>query len=235
MKVNSTLVLTLILLLMMLGAGFVSGMWGFAVGHTALKGVTQPDIRPTNKLITNKQTTSGKAGLDILREEDILASVKAQRNGKAKASKANKNNDEAKTSSDSGTEKTAAADSSQENKVASFQQAPLKSDNQGVTLQVLSARQEAGSLLLNVTMKNAGASSVRFLYSFLNVTDDQGRTLSATTDGLPGELPPNGQEFSGTVSIPTALLEDAKKLSLKLTDYPDQKLQLQISDIPVMR
>jgi hypothetical protein len=69
----------------------------------------------------------------------------------------------------------------------------------------------------------------------LNVTDDQGRALSAITEGLPGELPPTGEAFSGTVSIPTALLEDAKKLSMTLTDYPDQKLQLKMSEIPVAR
>ena len=59
--------------------------------------------------------------------------------------------------------------------------------------------------------------------------------MSAITEGLPGELPADGQEFSGTVSIPTALLEDSKKLSLTLTDYPDQKLQLKMSEIPVVR
>jgi hypothetical protein len=84
-------------------------------------------------------------------------------------------------------------------------------------------------------MKNDGSNPVRFLYSFLNVTDDQGRALSAITEGLPGELPANSQEFTGTVSIPTALLEDAKKLSLTLTDYPDQKLQLKMAEIPVNR
>jgi hypothetical protein len=35
------------------------------------------------------------------------------------------------------------------------------------------------------------------------------------------------------VTIPTALLENAKELSLTLTDYPAQKLQLQIAGIPV--
>jgi len=31
------------------------------------------------------------------------------------------------------------------------------------------------------------------------------------------------------------LLENAKRLSLTLTDYPDQKLQLKMSEIPVVR
>jgi len=52
---------------------------------------------------------------------------------------------------------------------------------------------------------------------------------------LPGELPPDGQEYSGTVSIPAALIENAQKLSLTLTDYPDQRLQLKMSEIPVAR
>jgi hypothetical protein len=69
----------------------------------------------------------------------------------------------------------------------------------------------------------------------LDVTDDQGRALSANTEDLPWELPPNGKIFSGTVSISTALLDDVKKLSMTLTDYPEQQLQLQMLDIPVER
>ena len=110
---------------------------------------------------------------------------------------------------------------------------PVTSHNQGVTLQVLSARYSGGALQLKVNFKNEGSKTVRFLYSFLDVTDDQGRTLSTNTEELPGELPPNGKTFSGIVSIPTTLLNDVKKLSLTLTDYPDQQLLLQMSNIPV--
>jgi hypothetical protein len=35
------------------------------------------------------------------------------------------------------------------------------------------------------------------------------------------------------MSISTALLDRAQKLSVELTDYPDQKLQLKLSDVPV--
>jgi hypothetical protein len=52
-------------------------------------------------------------------------------------------------------------------------------------------------------------------------------------EGLPAELPAKGAEFKGTISIPTALLDDVKQISLSLTDYPAQKLKLQLSDIPV--
>jgi len=40
MKLNSTVLLTLILLTTMLGAGCISAVWGFTVGHEALKAVT---------------------------------------------------------------------------------------------------------------------------------------------------------------------------------------------------
>jgi hypothetical protein len=71
------------------------------------------------------------------------------------------------------------------------------------------------------------------LYSFLDVTDDKGRTLSAITEGLPAELTATGTTATGTISIPTSLLDDVKNVSLSLTDYPAQKLKLQVADIPV--
>lgn len=243
MKFNSTIALTLILLAMMLGAGFVSAMWGFTLGHEALKGVTQPDVRPTKKLTDTQQTASGKEGVPLLREEDILANVKEYIKNKGKDAKTDntdkdkdKKDDQANNSIQSQDKRSPEPLSTQ----ASFTSTndvklPVKSEDRGVTLEIRSANQQGGSLLLNVSLKNNGADAVRFLYSFLNVTDDQGRALSAITEGLPGELPANGKEFTGTVSIPSALLEDSKKLSLTLTDYPDQKLQLKMPEIPIAR
>ncbi len=246
MKFNSTVALTLILLAMMLGAGFVSAMWGFTLGHEALKGVTQPDVRPTKKLADNQQTTSGKEGVSILREEDILTRVKAYINGRGNDSKpenkaSKTDNEQSNNSSQSDDNQLASSETDPLTPQASLASTnsnlklPIKSQDRGVTLEIRSANQQGGSLLLNVSLKNQSTDAVRFLYSFLNITDNQGRPLSAITEGLPGELPANGQEFSGTVSIPSALLEDAKTLSLTLTDYPDQKLQLKMSEIPVAR
>ncbi|HEY9904944.1 MAG TPA: hypothetical protein V6D43_21340 [Candidatus Sericytochromatia bacterium] len=239
MKFNSTVALTLILLAMMLGAGFVSAMWGFTIGHEALKGVTQPDVRPTKKLAENQQVSLGKEGVPILREEDILVNVNEYIKGKIKDSKSEnaeeKDNQADKTQSQQKPTPTPSATQASFTTTNPSLKLPVKSQDRGVTLEVRSATQQGGSLLLNVSLKNDGTNPVRFLYSFLNVTDDQGRALSAITEGLPGELPPNSEAFSGTVSIPTALLEDAKKLSLTLTDYPDQKLQLKMSEIPVAR
>jgi hypothetical protein len=110
----------------------------------------------------------------------------------------------------------------------------MKSQERGVRLEVLSVSKQGESVLLNVKLKNEGANSVRFDYKFFDVTDDRDRTLFATTDGLPQELP-NGQEVSGTVTVPTALWEGSRTLSLTLTDYPDRRLQLKILKIPVAR
>ena len=224
----------------MLGAGFVSAMWGFTVGHEALKGVTQPDVRPTKKLADNQNATSGKEGVAILREEDILRNVKEYIKNKGESSKQTDKEDEQakntetkkaqdKPSPESFTTQASFTSTNSDLKL------PIKTQDRGVTMEVNSATQQGGSLLLNVSLKNEGSDAVRFLYSFLNVTDDQGRALSAITEGLPGEVPANGEAFSVTVSIPSALIEDAKNLSLTLTDYPDQKLQLKMSEIPVAR
>lgn len=231
MKLNSTVLLTLILLTTMLGAGCISAVWGFTVGHEALKAVTQPDARPTSKIKIRKRKSQQQSAVVMLKEEDILTSVKARIEGMGKNVKPEKRPQAQNKQSNSKqppaqNTQVAAADVPQ----PGF---PITSQNQGVTLEVASARYSGGALLLKVNFKNEGSKTVRFLYSFLDVMDDQGRALSANTEGLPGELPANGKTFSGVVSIPTFLLDDVKKISLKLTDYPDQQLQLQMSDIPV--
>jgi hypothetical protein len=229
MAVNSTVVLTLILLALMFGAGVTSSVWGFTIGREALKGTTQPDIRPSNNAGSGKQGTQAtKDQVSILKEKDILTTVKARVEGRDP----DKTTAQANTKADKASAKAAAAKKPTPNASAKF---PLNSRDGGVTLEVSAASQRSNSMLLDVSMKNEGSQPVRFLYSFLNVTDDRGRALSASAEDLPAELPPNGQVFYGTVSIPTALLENAKEVSLTLTDYPGQKLQLQISGIPVAK
>jgi hypothetical protein len=233
MKINSTVVLTLVLLILMLGAGSVSAFLGFNLGSSALQGVTSPDARPTSKFTSSKSSNSQSGEVTFLKEEEILKIVKARIEGKNKAAKSDKLEED--------DEEITVKKQKQENKseevVAEKLQPgfPVAAESAGVSFAVQSARYSGGDLLLRVKMQNKGADSVRFLYSFLDVTDDKGRTLSASTEGLPAELPANGPAFSGTVSIPTALLDDVKKISLALTDYPDQKLKLEVANIPVDR
>ena len=207
-----------------------SSVLGFTTGREALKGTTQPDVRPSNYNGTGKQgTVASKDQVSILKETDIIKTVKARIEGRDP----DKTTDRANTKTDKTSSKPATAKKPAEPKASA--KFPLNSRDGGITLEVSAASQRSNSMLLDVSMKNEGSQSVRFLYSFLNVTDDRGLALSATAEDLPAELPPNGQVYYGTVSIPTALLENAKAVSLTLTDYPGQKLQLQIAGIPVAK
>ncbi len=227
MKINTTVLLTLILLTLMLGAGSASGFLGFTLGSMALKGVTTPDGRPVTKFNSSKANNPQEETEAFLKEEDIIKVVKSRINDKNKNNKPDKSEEEEiKISKPQPKEKPAAEEISQ----PGF---PVTAESEGVTMSVKSIRYSGGDLLLKVNMQNKGGESVRFLYSFLDITDDKGRTLSAITEGLPSELPAKGAEFQGTISIPTALLDDVRQISLSLTDYPAQKLKLQLSDIPV--
>ncbi|MDJ0677316.1 MAG: hypothetical protein QNJ36_18370 [Calothrix sp. MO_167.B42] len=226
MKLNSTVLLTLTLLTLMLGAGSVSAFWGFTLGSSALKGVTAPDSRPTNKF-ANSKVNSSQQGVMMLKEEEILKTVKARIEGKTKTSgKKRKKNKQPKNTNKISSPKP------KEKLQAGF---PIKTESEGVSLSVQSSRFSGGALELQVKMQNQGSETARFLYTFLDVTDDKGRTLSASTEGLPAELPPEGPTYTGRVMVPTALLDDVKQISLTLTDYPAQKLRLAIPNIPVER
>ncbi len=232
MNINSTVLLTLTLLTLMLGAGSVSAFLGFDIGSKALKGVTAPDARPTTKF-ANSQGGNSQHVVTLLKEEEIIKIVKARIEGKSKASKEKiDEEDEEEANSNSKKQEEKPKQEPEEKPQPGF---PVTAESEGVNLSVQSARYSGGDLQLRVTMQNKGQDSVRFLYSFLDVTDDKGRTLSASTEGLPAELPGNGPAVSGTVSIPTALLDDVTRISLSLTDYPAQKLKLEVQDIPVER
>ena len=82
MKLNPTVALTFTLLALMFTAGMVSGTWGFALGREALKGITQPDVRPTNNAGNRKGTPANRDQMLILKEPEILKNVKAHMEGK---------------------------------------------------------------------------------------------------------------------------------------------------------
>jgi hypothetical protein len=230
--VNPTVALTLILLFLMVAAGFVSAAWGYAIGREALKGITQPDVRPS----TSISDTSGvprREEVTILKEADILADVKAQMEGNARTT-----SNISSTASPARATMTSASPSPASDILTAANSSsglPITAQDQGVMLEVRSVRQQEGALVMDVSLTNRGSQPVKFLYSFINVTDNQGRSFSANTDGLPGELLPNGELFTGTISIPMALLDDSNNLTVSLTDYPEQRLQLQLSDVPIVR
>lgn len=224
---NSTVILTVVLLVMMFGSGLFSSSWGYKLGREALKEISQPDMRPSH--LTGKKTDGDrKESVQMLKEADIVKSVKQRMEGKGEEAIVQV----ASTSvPESGAEaKPQATDSPSPQSVF-----PIVSRDGEVTMQVTSASRKGTSLKLKVSLKNEGEQSVRFLYSFLNVTDDKGRALSASVDELPGQVPPDNKTYTGIVSIPTVLLDNANELAMSLTDYPDQNLQLQMSGIPIVK
>ncbi|RMF64914.1 MAG: hypothetical protein D6742_13880 [Cyanobacteria bacterium J069] len=80
MKINSTVALTLILLTLMAGAGVVSGVWGYTLGREALRGVTQPDVRPTSLGSEAAGEQSNRDEIIIIPESKIIEDVKNRMN-----------------------------------------------------------------------------------------------------------------------------------------------------------
>lgn len=228
MRLNSTVALTLILLSMMFGAGIISAALGFNIGREALKGITQPDSSPTSTMVNRQPGTKGKTSVPILKQEDILKRVDTYIQG-----------EEAKEPQEQSFQPTPEpseqAKGEPKQVAVSLPGFPIAAQDRGITLEVSAAHQAQDNLELDVKIRNDSPQMVRFLYSLLNITDDRGRSLTAMTSGLPSQLPPNQEEFSGKVSVPVALLADSQHLSMKLTDYPNEELNLQVSGIPVVR
>lgn len=228
MKIYSTITLTLTLITMMIGSGAVSAYWGFNLGSDSLKGVTQPDDNPARKLVKNPDGSGERSQFRIIPEQEILARVQAQVHGEqppvAQPQSAVVN------VVDTNPEDPAAIAPEETQGPKTF---PLFSSDRQITLEIEGLRQESSSLLLDVALTNEGDQAAKFLYSFLEVTDDNDQALSAITNGLPGELPANDQRYQGTIRIPMVLLGSTETISLHLTDYPEQRLKLNIAQIPV--
>ncbi|MGK7953283.1 MAG: hypothetical protein AB4368_31985 [Xenococcaceae cyanobacterium] len=224
MSWKSTLILTSALFLTMLVAGSGSAYISYKIGEEALKGVTQPDANSEHSLKKDRVLGEHK-GLKLISEKEILIKVYNLTQGQKKSDRtARPKNAEKSQQSFDGKKKLA-------NNRAFI---PIKDEAGGVSMEIVEAGQNGNYLLLHVTLINKGSKAVRFLYSFLDVRDDRGIALSAIADGLPGELPPNGEKFSGTLRIPTVLLDRSQKISLTLTDYPEQNLELKLKDIPTI-
>jgi len=233
MKIQPTIILTIVLLLLMAGAGTASGWFAYVLGDIALKGVSQPDVSPSKKLTKPNPETVGteenpEAELSLLLDEAQL--IKA---AEAIIKGDNQVPETPTPEPEEADPEPEEADPEETTAAPAFD--PITGADQGITLAVTNAAQRDGGLVLDVNLKNESSAAVQFLYSFLEVRDQQGRSLSAMTDGLPGELPANGEAFNGTIRIPSALLNEAETLTLTLTDYPDQNLQLTVSAIPVIR
>ncbi|MBD2325354.1 hypothetical protein [Alkalinema sp. FACHB-956] len=218
MKLNSTATFTFLLLFLMIGAGFASANLGFSLGYEALKGITQPDSRPNSKN-NNRPTPNGSVeGMALLREDDIIKEVKERTDGGKGNSKA---------------ESQPSPMQEEPEKPINSAKFPYKGQSKGIKMEVTGMRRQEDTVVLDVAIQNDANQPVKFLYSFLTITDNQGRILNGETAGLPAELAPKSERYTGTLKISSSLLDNADTVSLQLSDYPAQQVQLEVSGIPV--
>lgn len=90
-----------------------------------------------------------------------------------------------------------------------------------------------GGLLLSVSLQNNGAEPVEFLYSFLEVRDQNNNLLSSFTESLPQSLPGDTKAYGGTIELFGPLPESVSSVSVRLASYPDEKVKLEINSIAI--
>ena len=90
-----------------------------------------------------------------------------------------------------------------------------------------------GGLRLSVSLQNNGAEPVEFLYSFLEVRDQDNNLLSSFTEALPQSLPGDRQIYPGTIELFGTLPESVRSVSVRLASYPDEKVKLEVNSIAI--
>jgi hypothetical protein len=226
LKSDRTLLLTSILLFFMLAAGIMSGVLGFISGHEALKGVTQPDIRPNNNKGGNQQNINTK-GLELINEKEVLANAKKQMGIDEPRKDAQQAKDAKKQAA--AFEKAVKTDPKTGLPIVKL---PIVTEDQGITMVVKSIESNSKRVKIAMTLSNRGSQVVNFGQGTIGVTNDRSQNVISSTNGLPRNLAANGQEVKFTLTIPKNALDKVKSVSLQLTDV-DKKLQLETSGLPV--
>lgn len=224
-KSDRTLLLTSILLFFMLAAGILSGVLGFVSGHEALKGVTQPDIRPNNNKGGNQQNINTK-GLELVQEQELIASMKKQMG----AEEPKKDAQQAKDAK----QKAAAFEQAVKNDPKAglpFSKFPIVREDQGISMTIKSIESKGNNVKLELTIANRGSQPINFGQG-ISVTNEKSQGISSITNGLPTSLAASGKEANVTLTIAKSALDKVKIVSLQLTDV-DKKLQLEASGVPV--
>ncbi|WP_373541458.1 hypothetical protein [Chamaesiphon sp.] len=227
-KGDRTLLLTSILLFFMLAAGIMSGVLGFVSGHEALRGVTQPDIRPSNNKGGNKQNPNTK-GLQLIAEPELIATAKKQMGVEEPRKDAQQVKDAKKQAGDF--EKAVKNDPKAGLPPVKL---PIVTQDQGIMMTIKSIESKGNDVKLAVTLSNHGSQPVNFGQERISATTDRAQPIDTTTAGLPTSLPATGKETKVVLTIPKKSLDKVKSVSLQLTDL-DRKLQLEVSGVPVGR
>jgi hypothetical protein len=206
---DRALLMTSMLLVLMLGAGIFSGIVGFTLGHAALKGVTQPDIRLSNKEATDQNPKT--RGTDILSEKKLLADAQALMGIKA------------------GNSDKPDKFPSKDKPAVVF---PIESKDQGIMMVVKSVKPEGTNLKVDMTIRNQGGQAAKFSQGALTAKDEQDKPIAANFTGLPQILAANGKDVVLKMTVLKTAVAKSKTISLNLTDV-DKKLGLEVANIPV--
>ena len=80
MRIDPVVALTLMLLSLLVAATSVSLSWGYALGRSALKGVTQPDVRPATSSVPAESGNNNGNTNDMVfwSEAEIIESAKSR-------------------------------------------------------------------------------------------------------------------------------------------------------------
>jgi hypothetical protein len=205
-KRDRALLLTSVLLMLMLAAGLFSGIIGFTMGHAALKGVTQPDIRRSNKGTTENTKTRG---LEVLPEKQLISDAQDIMGVDRK---------------------TEAAKFKTEEKAALV--FPIESKDQGITMIIKSAKLEGNNLKLDIALSNQGSQPIKFSQGVLTIVGDKEQNVPFSAAGIPPSLAANGKEVGVKVLIAKTAIPPENNLTLRLTDA-DRKLQIEAKDVPL--
>lgn len=210
----------------MLLVGFVCGGVGYVFARQSLKGITQPATNPFLKDDASDLDRRPRQGADFLNEKDLIAKVKSKTSGANVAKEQKKPSQKPK--------KSKSTDQKQDKQKSKPKSLPIEVQSRGMNFEVKSVAQEDDTLMLNVALQNTSNETIQFVYTFLDITDEQGQALFSEIRGLPTEFKPKGETFFGTIKILDVPPETVEKVSLSLNDYPDQKVKLNVQNIPVL-
>lgn len=244
MKLDPTVALVMTLLTLMVGATTASALWGYKLGRKALSGITQPDLRPnqisasatgtgSDLLSTSASGEDEPGDIVLLTEADLIANAQARISGQP-VPVSPVSETVASTTTEDSLKSSETAESDSDVSFVNYQNNfPLIAQDGDVVMSVNSVQDQGDLLRVNVSLQNTGDTPVEFLYSLMDVSDNQGSPLTVSTDSLPQTIPANGEAFNGTVLIPAILLDRSESISIRLANYPEQEIELAISDIPI--
>jgi hypothetical protein len=241
LRADRSLALTSLFLILMLGGGIASAIVGYSMGHTALRGVTQPDVRPSSRPADTRGVNSATKGLQLVNEREAIARAQkaAGNDPESRARRDKEKPDSNPADKDKDKNKPQASQSSPTPSASELAlpevRLPLVRNDQGIEMVVKQVKLVGSNIQIELTLKNQGSQAVIFEPGVLTVTDSSGQSIPLEVKGLTPNLAANGKPITVMATMPrSALGADAKTIALQLTDQ-ERKLLLDALDLPIAK